>query len=335
MELDVKSTTFREAIDEESLFPPELRQLLCDAVRQIPAEELPELLGKHETDPDNFDRRIEENLRALLLPSTRMQRDYRVSPRGRFNHDLVIEDGEVVICVEIEKGYLARFEFDVLKMMASSGCRKEENPDLQVSGAFIVPLDNVVARHISGNSRESSFEYLIRISRLFREIQPFPLEDILFLGYGLADLEEEPRRQKGRRPKTPGPGLLRAEGLIPEQDLPSPLKGYPLELISYIRKRLYESCPDLHEKFNPNSRYFGYARGVHRDGVYIFVRKRHLEIRLKIAVERVDEVRAMGFRVKLDDNFQARAGWITGWLVPHDTEKRDEVVGLLLEALGE
>ena len=52
-----------------------------------------------------------------------------------------------------------------------------------------------------------------------------------------------------------------------------------------------------------------------------------------IAVDRADELRGIGFKVRPRDNYQAKAGWLTGLFVPHDTDKCEEVVALALEAI--
>ena len=49
-----------------SRFPSSLRQMICQSVEQIPIEDMEQILSKHETDPENFDGRIEANLRNNL-----------------------------------------------------------------------------------------------------------------------------------------------------------------------------------------------------------------------------------------------------------------------------
>lgn len=66
MNLFVRSSTLREGKG----FPEALRQTICQAVKMITAEELPQLLARHETHPDNFDGRVEKNLRVIASALT-------------------------------------------------------------------------------------------------------------------------------------------------------------------------------------------------------------------------------------------------------------------------
>ena len=180
--LSVVSVSMREAAGIGSRFPPRLREVLSQAVGRVSPEELSGLLAKHEADPANFDARIEQNIRELA-PSLVMAKNEPVSPLGRFNSDLVLRTADTAVCVEIEKGRLSRFELDILKMLAFATRCKSERPAVRCFGAFIVPMDNVVARHVTGTGRESSYEYLTRLSRLVVQMAPLAVEDILLVGY--------------------------------------------------------------------------------------------------------------------------------------------------------
>ena len=65
----------------------------------------------------------------------------------------------------------------------------------------------------------------------------------------------------------------------------------------------------------------------------MYVQKKELRIDIRLPVDRSDEIVASGFKIRHTDNFQAKAGWVTGLRAPHDTKKRVELVDLLLEAL--
>lgn len=329
MNLTINSVTLQEVVGANSLFPVGLREVLCGAIERIPIETMGELQAKHESDPSNFDGKVEENIR-LVDGTLSIKRDCLIMSHTKFNHDLVIETDESVVCVEIEKGYMARFEFDILKMQAFSRNRQKANPSIHIYGAFIVPFDNVVARHISGNSRESSYRYLTRISRLVAETQPPLLEDILIIGYGLEELDTKPAR-KGKSKTTKRSRPVKAVGLLPEEQL-SGLQKYASEPLRYIRQQLAAKCSNLREKFNPRSRYLGYSVGG-SDAAYIYIQKKRLLIDLKLSSDIADEIRSRGFKVQPRNNFQGRNGWLTGLIVPYDCFNRDDVVDLLLEAL--
>jgi hypothetical protein len=339
MSLSVRSETLREVVGERSRFPGDLRELLCRAVEAIGAEELPELLSRHEADPANFDGKVEANLRAIA-PLLAIKANCQVSGQAKFNNDLVIGADDAMVCLEIEKGSLSRFEFDILKMQAFASSRGPAEANKPVFGAFLVPDDNLVARHISGNSRESSYRYLARLCRLVAQIRPLHLEDILIVGYAMSapqDVgEHRATRGKGTQPehtRPPSDVLVCEAGLLPEEVIEDRFRGYPTGLVLHLRRRLAEACPKLREKLNPNSRYLGYGLAGGSDDVYIYVRKKDVIIDARLPAERADELRGQGLTVRPRDNYQAKTGWLTGLSVPHDTDHREMIVALLLEAL--
>jgi len=341
MNLFVRSTTLREVIGDQARFPTRLRQLICDAVAGIDTEELEGLLAKHEADPGNFDGTIEANLRRLA-PSLVIKANCRISDRTKFDNDIVIEADDALVCLEIEKGNTSRFEFDILKMQAFASRWQRELPGKPIFGAFVVRSDNVVARHISGNARESSYRYLTRLFRLVGQIQPTHIEDILVVGYAMEMPQDEAGRNKrkdssGRkkRPKAAGELLIQEKGLLPEEALKAGLHGYPTDLIFYLRSRLAECCPTLRENFNPNTRYLSYGLDGGSYDLFVYVQKKDIVIDIRLPADRAEDLRGQGFDVRPRNNYQGRAGWLTGLFVPHDTDMRKLLVALALEAMQE
>ena len=341
MGLSVCSTTVREAASRDSLFPVAASSLLRDAVAAIASEELPELMGRHESDHANFDGKIEDIIRSMR-PDQLLQANHPVCEGLKFNNDLVLETDDGLVCLEIEKGPSARFEFDVLKMQAAASQWLTKRPDAKVYGAFIVPADNVVARHISGNARESSYRYLKRLARLIARIDPLILTDIVIVGYSTSRPEEQtpPRQSKGTKKaarnveRDNSPNVVEADaGLLPEGLVWDVLKGYPQELVAALRKQLGAACPGLREKINRNSKYLGYSNGS-SDAVYVYVSRKGLLIDLKVSADLSVDVERLGFEVRPRDNFQAKSGWLTGMIVPHSTDKLADVLKLAMEALA-
>ena len=137
---------------------------------------------------------------------------------------------------------------------------------------------------------------------------------------------------KGQRGKK-GTYVIRAKiGLLSNLAWRRTLKDYPTSLICLIRERLLKKIPELSEKFNSNSRYFGYWIGDDKDRVYIYVQKEQLVIDLCISSDFATALKKQGFKVKPRDNFQGQAGWLTGWQVPHSTTKIGFVVTQLCKA---
>lgn len=122
-------------------------------------------------------------------------------------------------------------------------------------------------------------------------------------------------------------------GLLPDEILWDVLKGYPQELVAGLRKRLAADCPELREKINRNRRYLGYSNGG-SDAMYVYVSKNHLLIDIRLSADLSDDLRRAGFEVRPRDNYQGKAGWLTGLIVPHDTDKFGDVAKLAIEALS-
>ena len=115
------------------------------------------------------------------------------------------------------------------------------------------------------------------------------------------------------------------QGLIDKVHWADCLRGYPTELFLDIRHFLRQNVDGLSEKFNRNSRYFGYRKKDGSDVLYIYVQKHRLRIDLNIDRKYKAELQKLGFTVNYVNNFQGRAGWLTGWQVPHDMDKTEQV----------
>jgi len=125
------------------------------------------------------------------------------------------------------------------------------------------------------------------------------------------------------------------KGLLKDHVWKRALKGYPTDLVCSIREQLAKQVPGLTEKFNCGSRYFGYWTGTDKDRLYIFVRKKDLSILLDVSCDCENEIRSDGFEVHYINNFQGRAGWLTGWRVPHTTKNIRSIMKWLLKAFEE
>lgn len=332
--LSVCHTTLQEEQDRESTFPLNIRNSICQAITDIPIDDIEELFNRHESDPENFDERIENNLKTLL-PGLSILTNHRISEQTKFDNDLLIEDENTFVCLEIEKGNLARFEFDILKMQAFASSKVPTNPSSHIYGGFIVPADNVVARHIAGNPTESSYKYLCRLSHLIAQIGSFPLKDILIVGYIKADIV-----QTGQSTKTENAKSLHTKNnvivgtpLLEESTIQNTLQGYPLDKLLKIRKRLLDRFPGLHEKLNCNGRYFGYALDNQSDALYVYVQKKQLLLDIKVSKDEAEHLRSKGYKVTLRDNYQGQRGWLTGVCIPHEAGDIDAVVDLAVMAL--
>ncbi len=123
------------------------------------------------------------------------------------------------------------------------------------------------------------------------------------------------------------------KGLLAKEAIASVLCGYPTDLAFHLRSQLAKSCPQLREKLNPNSRYLGYGTVGESDALYVYVQKKQIVIDIRLPADRAGELRPLGFDVRPRNNYQAKAGWLTGLRVPHDTDRPEVILRLALEAL--
>lgn len=147
---------------------------------------------------------------------------------------------------------------------------------------------------------------------------------------------EKMKKQVGRLSKRYGKKakyvIYSENGLVPDKVWGPKLRDYPTSLVCLIRAALADRIRGISEKFNSNSRYFGYRTGTGKDRAYIYIQKKKLVIDLSISQSFTKKIRQMGFEVKFRNNFQGRAGWLTGWEVPKSTLNLEPVVKYLCKA---
>jgi hypothetical protein len=137
---------------------------------------------------------------------------------------------------------------------------------------------------------------------------------------------------KGQRGKKAKYVKYAEKGLIKDGVWKKILQSYPSTLIKAIRQRLIAEIPNLNEKFNTKSRYFGYYTKDNEDRLYIYVRKEKLRIDLCISRDFEAAIRNDGFIIKYLNNYQGRNGWLTGWHVPQSTTDVKTVLKWLCKA---
>jgi hypothetical protein len=141
------------------------------------------------------------------------------------------------------------------------------------------------------------------------------------------------KEQRGKKAKYLVPAK---KGLVNDNVWRRILDNYPTDIVCSIREQLLRKVPGLTEKFNTNSRYFGYWTATDEtDRAYIYVQKRGFRIDLCVKRRVEPELRRAGFEVRYVNNFQARAGWLTGWRVPHTTKDTRAIMKWLLRAFEE
>jgi len=140
---------------------------------------------------------------------------------------------------------------------------------------------------------------------------------------------------KGTRGKKGKYLVYAKKGLLKDSVWKRTLKDYPTDFACSIREQLLKKVPGLTEKYNTNSRYFGYWIGADKDRIYIYVQKKDLRIDLCIGQDSEADLNKAGFKVRFTNNFQGQKCWLTGWRVPHNTKNIKTVMTWLLKAFKE
>jgi len=258
-----------------------------------------------------------------------VKRNFRtMAPENQFEIDIVLPTKPMTL-IEIEKGKLPRLELDIMKILGSIW----RFPEKYGFGCIIVPA-NYIKLKLAGNRSPYQYvtDHLIPLNRPVLDFKNekgcFLLKDFIVIGY-VDPRGERMESNPGKKSKY----LVCAEmGLVDDSVWEGPLDNYPTKLIRLIRKQLKEKVPGLTEKFNTNSRYFGYSTG--KDRAYIYVQKDRLRIDLDISRDFEANLKEEGFEVHFINNFQGKDGWLTGWRVPHTTSI-ERVMKWLLKAFNE
>lgn len=124
------------------------------------------------------------------------------------------------------------------------------------------------------------------------------------------------------------------KGLLPEEVIHGTLRGSAIDAALALRSKLKANGICLREKLNKHQRYLGYGLVGRSDALYVYVTKAGLCLDIKIPAARAGELRGMGFQVRPRNNYQHKAGWLTGLIVPKDTDKLHKVAAIALEALS-
>jgi hypothetical protein len=85
MKLFACDTTLCEFNGALSTFPACLRKTISQSVEDIPIEEMNQLLSKHESDNNNFDGRIEANIRSYCSDDITVCANHEISSQTKFN----------------------------------------------------------------------------------------------------------------------------------------------------------------------------------------------------------------------------------------------------------
>lgn len=126
-------------------------------------------------------------------------------------------------------------------------------------------------------------------------------------------------------------------------------KERQIEAVRMLRKSLSDEIRDLREKFNSNSKYFGYKRVTSEetkpDCLYIYLQNERFVVDIRLPRDETEKRLRTGrpgrfqFEVRPRNNFQYQSGWLTGWLIPYEDlnngERKEFVLRIMLKAFKE
>lgn len=317
--------TMREKQDLGPSFPAELRACLIEAIESLGPSEALAALRREEHAPDNFDGLLAARLVERLAAAWRLRRTERVAEGTGFKNDFSLLGATGAVCVEIEKGQRGRLDLDLIKMLAFAA----RHYPLPAFGAMIVPLRRGLPRDVSGAANQTAFKYLDRTLSLLWGTHRGNLEDVLVIGYDEGGGTELglPQIPAGSDENTSaaGPDIVEGTQGLDLDEIARMVGGPRAEVfrrsqaLLEIRRVLLQGRAGITERLNRGTvKYLGYhVRG--RDRAYVYVQNARLVV--DVDVPRTDEnlgpLREVGMEVTLRKNYQYRAGWVTGILLPH------------------
>ena len=106
-----------------------------------------------------------------------------------------------------------------------------------------------------------------------------------------------------------------------------------LQCINKLRYYLIESFPNLREKVNKNSKYFGFGVDENHDVFYIYLQKKKMILDINIPNLSIDDLIESGLTVVERNNYQARSGWTTGIHIDYNCNTFDTIKKLATKAI--
>ena len=111
-------------------------------------------------------------------------------------------------------------------------------------------------------------------------------------------------------------------------------KKNDLSCIHKLRENLINQFPDLCEKINKKSKYFGFSLGNQSDSFYIYLQKQKMIMDIRLSYSIKNDLLQEGFKIKERKNFQEKSGWITGIELSYDCHQIKRTSELVINALS-
>lgn len=122
--------------------------------------------------------------------------------------------------------------------------------------------------------------------------------------------------------------------LLKNTELKSIFRNRPLSFVNKLRNELINKFPNLCEKVNTNSYYFGFSVGDNKDAIYIYLQKKKMVIDVDVSRNQEPELIKKGFDIQYRNNFQGQAGWLTGLNLQYNSINYETIRDIAIEALS-
>ena len=107
-----------------------------------------------------------------------------------------------------------------------------------------------------------------------------------------------------------------------------------ISCINKLREKLIIRFPNLREKINKSSQYFGFSTSDNSDSFYIYLQKKKMIMDINIPYAQKEKLLIKKFTIIERQNYQFKMGWITGIHIDYDCNQIEDVFELAVLALS-
>ena len=107
-----------------------------------------------------------------------------------------------------------------------------------------------------------------------------------------------------------------------------------MSCINMLREKLIIRFPDLREKVNKSSQYFGFATGNSSDSLYLYLQKKRMVMDINIPRSMEEKLLTKNFTIIERRNYQYKMGWITGVRIDYDCRQIEDIFEIAIQALS-
>ena len=129
--------------------------------------------------------------------------------------------------------------------------------------------------------------------------------------------------------------IKQEEGILFEKIfLDKIFKNKDISCINKLREKMILRFPNLREKINKSSQYFGFTTGNISDSLYIYLQKKRMVIDINIPYTQKEKLLTKNFTIIKRENYQYKMGWITGIRIDYDCTQMEDLFEFIVLALS-